>query len=1039
MDATFGGPVAAASVATSDAHDKKGKKSGHHKAKRVVDEARIAKEVGVNATVKHAFGSCPIMKNGIQSFSSLIGEKESSDRVVFRVGRQLCIYNSEGQQQQFLQSVPHGTVDVLSYCISSNNRYIAISESLRLDKDDDGHAQVSIYSATSLQRLKTLTHPSSGEFISVTFCGDVKYVATLTSEPDNQIIVFQWEKEKLYKTFTLPGRAYQICSSPSSHLMLTVSGPGLLKSVYTGPDGNLKLNNLLISSKEMDTNFLHHCWLPHNANSGMHKVVTLTDVGGTVTTASASAPSSALPQSGSSALMGSTSTVDTMNKKQVLHIFEGAEGSAQVSSSGNVPIVLDLRQTITIRVDPVDTTFKNGLRLNCLCPSNKGFVILGSRGYVAFYERTDDVREPYQEFKILQIGDEEDLVGGTIVPSEEKMVLLSKNSRVLTSCLVNSGANESSMINAESEAKSSSQMALANAASVGSRNTIPEGSVFSPQTGGNSTSTVTDFTPGGFHLTPIASSSMATERSILLTIGGAAPVYNPAAAGVTPSTALSNINPGGIHDNRVLRLWNFESMKCELAYYFGNNEPLAVAVHHNGFQVLVSFKDRVRLYNVLLDKLKQYKEVIQKLCKELKFCNGGQFWAGASTINVVIYDTASFQQLMTFQGHMLTVRSLCWEAGDQMIFSAGLDGNVYGWRSNSDSRIEIVPASNRSPNIIHMAVESVSPLFPTSTDYDEGNGNSIMGSSNNAPTNRVVTCMVDGTLRVTQYQYQSQASHGHNKASEIQVLESNVIQPLASDCTVANASTAATHGSNTVAPDKVTLFTALCISLDRKRLFAGTSVGSVRIYPWPLPNKLVTDVGKDGNTTTRTELDNTVYVEVMVHSSAVLALYETPSGNTIISTSEDGSIFLHTLATNGEVAPTATDTSGYDFDTGMDEAIYNNSLVMTTIEDVDEQVQQVVELQKKLEEAHIKSSFEAHQRETAHVEELRNVNETHDYAMKLEKERYDDIFNNFTKRVKELQGTINNLETEQIKVTRELENRYEHKLADQLDRYDTVS
>ena len=49
----------------------------------------------------------------------------------------------------------------------------------------------------------------------------------------------------------------------------------------------------------------------------------------------------------------------------------------------------------------------------------------------------------------------------------------------------------------------------------------------------------------------------------------------------------------------------------------------------------MSFKDRIRLYNVLMNKLKYCKEAILKNCKCLKYSNGAQFWAAASAINVV--------------------------------------------------------------------------------------------------------------------------------------------------------------------------------------------------------------------------------------------------------------------------------------------------------------------------------------------------------------------------------------------------------------------
>lgn len=143
---------------------------------------------------------------------------------------------------------------------------------------------------------------------------------------------------------------------------------------------------------------------------------------------------------------------------------------------------------------------------------------------------------------------------------------------------------------------------------------------------GKKGSLVSDFTPGGFHISPIIAADCASQRSILCTL----------------SSSQNSTT------DRVLRIWDFEMQKCELAHKF-NMEPLAMAVHYSGYQLLVSFKDRVRMYFILMDKLKQCKETVLKACKNLKFCNNGQYWAGASSINVVIYETQSFTQLMTFQ------------------------------------------------------------------------------------------------------------------------------------------------------------------------------------------------------------------------------------------------------------------------------------------------------------------------------------------------------------------------------------------------------
>lgn len=77
----------------------------------------------------------------------------------------------------------------------------------------------------------------------------------------------------------------------------------------------------------------------------------------------------------------------------------------------------------------------------------------------------------------------------------------------------------------------------------------------------------------------------------------------------------------------------------------------------------------MRLYHVLLDRFKEYKEATVKNCKALKYSNGCQYWAGASGMTVVIYDSSSFTQLMAFQGHMMAIRRLVWAPGDQVLRS----------------------------------------------------------------------------------------------------------------------------------------------------------------------------------------------------------------------------------------------------------------------------------------------------------------------------------------------------------------------------------
>jgi WD40 repeat protein len=73
----------------------------------------------------------------------------------------------------------------------------------------------------------------------------------------------------------------------------------------------------------------------------------------------------------------------------------------------------------------------------------------------------------------------------------------------------------------------------------------------------------------------------------------------------------------------------------------------------------------------------------------LAFSNGGQYFAIAANVNVLVYDTRSLKQLTSFQGHMMTIKSMSWSYSDECVFTAGIDGHVYGWPLRSQDRLEM--------------------------------------------------------------------------------------------------------------------------------------------------------------------------------------------------------------------------------------------------------------------------------------------------------------------------------------------------------------
>jgi hypothetical protein len=134
--------------------------------------------------LKYAFGSSVTNFDSVLTYGVATGgDKESNDRLVYRVGKQICVLDPENGNQQFFTGRGRNVTNVLHFAISPNQKYICMCESLRQDGKDDmgvlGTAQISVYSLLNFSKLKTLSHPSHSEFISVSFCGDPRYIAAL--------------------------------------------------------------------------------------------------------------------------------------------------------------------------------------------------------------------------------------------------------------------------------------------------------------------------------------------------------------------------------------------------------------------------------------------------------------------------------------------------------------------------------------------------------------------------------------------------------------------------------------------------------------------------------------------------------------------------------------------------------------------------------------------------------------------------------------------------------------------------------------------
>eukprot|EP01083_Nonionella_stella_P142379 440406_1 len=137
--------------------------------------------------------------------------------------------------------------------------------------------------------------------------------------------------------------------------------------------------------------------------------------------------------------------------------------------------------------------------------------------------------------------------------------------------------------------------------------------------------------------------------------------------------------------DRSVRVWNWHEKRMLISRRFAE-DPLCVAMHPSGLHIVVGFADKLRLMNILMDDIRGYKEFSIKGCTEVKFSNGGQYFAAINASAVQIYEMYTFDNIATLRGHTAKVTSLWWLHDDSKLVTSSADNSVLVWNINSNSR-----------------------------------------------------------------------------------------------------------------------------------------------------------------------------------------------------------------------------------------------------------------------------------------------------------------------------------------------------------------
>lgn len=279
--------------------------------------------------------------------------------------------------------------------------------------------------------------------------------------------------------------------------------------------------------------------------------------------------------------------------------------------------------------------------------------------------------------------------------------------------------------------------------------------------------------------------------------------------------------------DKTVRVWNFLKKKLEVCKFF-DDEVWCIACHPTGLRLLVGFKFRLCMCNVLVNDLHICTDFPVKNCREVRFSPGGQYFAAVVVNRIQVYNAYSFELIGSLQGHSSMVKSICWTKNDLGLVSAGFEGAVYEWK------LEGLKREDAEDNVVKSIAYS-------SLRYDDTTGMiAAVGSSKQSEPGIISEGEV--TLR--------QILRGQ---------EQRVVKP---GSVISGKAATKLHTSE------------LAICSLSQTLFLGTTTGQLLLYKWPLPENVEP------------------YQRYDIHQGEIVFVLLSPDEKYLFTVGEDHSLFM---------------------------------------------------------------------------------------------------------------------------------------------------
>mmetsp|Transcript_12726 Transcript_12726/g.12577 ORF Transcript_12726/g.12577 Transcript_12726/m.12577 type:complete len:309 (-) Transcript_12726:1464-2390(-) len=284
---------------------------------------------------------------------------------------------------------------------------------------------------------------------------------------------------------------------------------------------------------------------------------------------------------------------------------------------------------------------------------------------------------------------------------------------------------------------------------------------------------------------------------------------------------------------------------------------MCVATHPMGLQMAAGFKEKIKIYYLLEDEAKVAIDFPTKVCQCLAYSYGGQYLAVANGSVIQIIDSYTFELRHQLFGHPSYVRILQWNESDSMLLSVCNNGSAYGWNAN----FEIYDKDRNSKK--------------KSSDHEGGVANKVE--------------FIMKGVRIHAVTYDE---------------EFDLLVVSTSDNRLNLFSTDNGKGCKNylaIPTGNETEVTSLLLAKAQSVLLAGTNRGSVRIYLWPILKKktqvnLLSSLNEQMHSSQMNFQDiQYEFMEYYVHLGKITNLQLSSDKQSLISSSDDGSIFIQSI------------------------------------------------------------------------------------------------------------------------------------------------